>query len=84
MLSSSPEIRRRVFFPAYRRFVLTMPTVEEKKAVLMKGFGLNDKGATDALKNEELTDILLRLNEKFGASKLMYAAGTKGTTDEHR
>uniref|UniRef100_A0A7S1JAC4 asparagine--tRNA ligase n=1 Tax=Eutreptiella gymnastica TaxID=73025 RepID=A0A7S1JAC4_9EUGL len=59
-------------------------TVEEKKAILMQGFGLNDKGATDALKNEELVDTLLRLNEKFGASKLIYAAATKGTTDEHR
>eukprot|EP00670_Eutreptiella_braarudii_P004929 CAMPEP_0174288272 /NCGR_PEP_ID=MMETSP0809-20121228/19879_1 /TAXON_ID=73025 ORGANISM="Eutreptiella gymnastica-like, Strain CCMP1594" /NCGR_SAMPLE_ID=MMETSP0809 /ASSEMBLY_ACC=CAM_ASM_000658 /LENGTH=905 /DNA_ID=CAMNT_0015385349 /DNA_START=41 /DNA_END=2758 /DNA_ORIENTATION=+ len=58
-------------------------THDEKKDVL-KEFGLNEKGATDVLKNEELTELLLRMGETFGASKLLYSAVTKAQTDAHR
>lgn len=42
-------------------------SAEDKKETL-KRFGLNEKGATDALKNAELTNLLVTLDEKFGAS----------------
>jgi len=35
---------------------------------ILKRFGLNDKGATDVLKNAELTGVLVALDRRFGAS----------------
>jgi asparaginyl-tRNA synthetase len=51
---------------------------------ILKKFGLNDKGATDVLKNSELTNVLVTLDQKFGASKLLYTAATKAETDAQR
>ena len=75
---------RRLFSnPALRRAVRIMSTDDHKKDVLKK-FGLNEKGATDALKNAELTGILLKMDEQFSASKLLYSVATKAHTEAHR
>lgn len=51
---------------------------------VLRGFGLNDKGVKDTLKNPALTAALVDLHAKFGASKILYTVATKATTEDHR
>lgn len=54
------------------------------KEAILRGFGLNDKGVTDTLKNAALTQSLIDLNAKYGANKLLYTVATKTPNDSHR
>eukprot|EP00668_Euglena_longa_P046576 GGOE01062261.1.p1 GENE.GGOE01062261.1~~GGOE01062261.1.p1 ORF type:complete len:915 (-),score=214.20 GGOE01062261.1:93-2621(-) len=69
---------------ASRRFFCAMSASSDNNKEILKKFGLNEKGATDALKNVELTNLLITLDQKFGASKLLYHVATKAQTDVHR